>query len=143
MSYSGQLIDGRMDIRALTRFLKKVNPNYETGCWEWTGAKNNHGYGQQCIDKKNYLAHRLSYTYYVGSIGDGLTVDHLCCNPGCVNPKHLEAVTQSVNMLRSFGARTHCLYGHRWTEENIGARGRCKACARMYQRRRREQRAAA
>lgn len=50
---------------------------------------------------RNYLAHRIVYVHYRGEIPDGYTIDHLCENPACVNPKHLEAVTHRQNVLRS------------------------------------------
>lgn len=50
---------------------------------------------------RHYLAHRVVYVHYFGPIPDGLTIDHLCERPACVNPKHLVAVTHRQNVLRS------------------------------------------
>lgn len=53
-----------------------------------------------------------------GEIPVDLQLDHLCRNPSCINPKHLEPVTPRVNTLRStsFSAvnanKTSCPYGH-------------------------------
>ena len=46
------------------------------------------------------LAHRWMYERAVGPIPAGYVIDHLCCNPSCVNPAHLEVVTQAENVHR-------------------------------------------
>lgn len=86
------------------------------------------------------VAHRVSYTIYKGQIPDGLVMDHLCRNRGCVNPEHLEAVTDKVNLNRGMSpsavaTRTNlCLKGHPLTEDNVYRRpGRpnkreCRIC---------------
>lgn len=86
----------------LGRFFKKVH--IQPGCWEWTGARQSRGYGRFGIGPRGrmhtYLAHRLTWTWLVGAIPDGLTVDHLCMNKGCQNPMHMELVTRSTNSSR-------------------------------------------
>lgn len=71
-------------------------------CWEWALARNRQGYGVYNLGNGSgmYLAHRVSYTAFVGPIPDGLVIDHLCRNTACVNPQHLEPVTVKVNSLR-------------------------------------------
>lgn len=69
------------------------------GCLEWTGALN-HGYGTILIPGtiRPVKAHRAAWIlHHRQSVPDDLVVDHLCCNPICVNPEHLEAVTREVN----------------------------------------------
>jgi hypothetical protein len=86
-------------------------------------------------------AHRAVYEMEVGPIADGLEIDHLCRNRGCVNPAHLEPVTHKENVLRGAtvpglnAVKTHCLRGHEFDEENtrhIARNGRrvCRACMR-------------
>jgi len=84
------------DIRDRMRYI--VNP--DTGCWEWQGSKSA-GYGTMRVNYKPMRAHRYFYEKHKGPIPKGLHVDHLCWNPGCVNPDHLEAVSPGENTRRS------------------------------------------
>lgn len=68
-------------------------------CWIWTGELER-GYGRFLHNKKHIKAHRYFYKVFIGEIPPGLQIDHLCKNTKCVNPKHLEAVTQKENIKR-------------------------------------------
>lgn len=73
------------------------------GCWVWDGYRDNHGYAILTIRKsgqKHYRVHRKVYEYYFGIDDESLVVDHLCGNTWCINPYHLDAVTQAVNVQR-------------------------------------------
>lgn len=120
------------------RFIQKVNiePTLDTvPCWNWTGATVlgrvrktvpiARGYFRD--GKRGVLAHRWIYMQVVGEIPRGKELDHLCRNPLCVRPSHLEAVTHSENVKRgtswhhlvdAAGEVTHCPQGHRYSEEN-------------------------
>jgi hypothetical protein len=116
------------------------------GCWLWTGYCNPQGYGQTSLLGESGAAHRIIYEHVVGPVPKGLVLDHLCRQPACVNPAHLEPVTHRENILRGEGLaaqqvkRTHCPYGHPYEGDNvfIGKSGSrfCRECSR---RRSREQ----
>jgi hypothetical protein len=126
---------------ALARFIEKYRVNHDTGCWEWCHAKQGGGYGLFWLEGKYVLAHRASYAFFIGPIADGLTIDHLCKSPGCVNPSHLEAVNMATNFWRgnSFASlnkrKTHCPQGHPYAGDNLvvtkeGSR-QCRTCTRQ------------
>ena len=109
----------------------------ETGCWSWVGAKNSEGYGSWWVGGRHHRAHRVMYERTKGPIPDGLVIDHLCRNRDCVNPDHLEVVTNRENIMRGEGytaqqvRKTHCKRGHQLNEANIArfqGRRSCRAC---------------
>ena len=119
------------------RFWAKVEA-MPSGCWEWRAAHDPKGYGvfrgEQSILVKAY---KFSYELLCGPVPAGLQIDHLCRNPGCVNPDHMEPVTAGVNIMRGVGptavnaAKTSCCRGHLFTPENVylyHGRRYCRAC---------------
>ena len=126
------------------RFMDKVLV-IPDGCWEWQGANNGKsGYGRFYYNGKNRCAHRVSYELFVGEIPLNKTIDHICRNHLCVNPKHLRIMSQRENILIGVGIpaknaiKTHCPNGHPYTKENTRIyknQRYCRMCIRLASRR--------
>lgn len=137
----------------LRNYADRLFNRYEidnNGCWYWIGARNNGGYGMVAKTfagvQKNQLAHRVMYTLFYGAIPDNKVVDHICNTPACVNPRHLQCISQDANMARSLTAATavnrrkrYCKHGHEYTIENTYNRQRegrkperdCRTCMKI------------
>jgi hypothetical protein len=105
----------------------------DTGCWVWRRARTRAGYGTLTVDGRTQYAHRIYYEGYVADIPMGFDLDHLCKNPACCNPDHLEPVTHAENMRRS--RRAACKRGHTLSHDNVyvapdGER-QCRECNRI------------
>jgi hypothetical protein len=119
-------------------------------CWLWTGARSDAGYGRVQVRRRfdytvrgrsysvergvcGYL-HRAVYELLVGPISEGLHIDHLCRQPSCCNPAHLEPVTPLENTRRGVkGTQTHCARGgHPLSGDNVyvhvGKKGTHRTC---------------
>lgn len=124
-------------IPLLDRVLLRVEVDL-TGCWRFTGAHDQGGYGMVRMDGVNHRAHVVTWrAAHRGADPRPLVIDHLCRVRDCCNPAHLQAVEVSTNLLRGFRntwpIATHCLLGHAMTEANTYLRpdngGRqCRAC---------------
>lgn len=122
-----------------------INTKPKGACIAWTGTITPEGYGLY----SGRYAHRVSYELNGGTLIPGMHIDHKCFVRNCVNPAHLEQVTQVENVRRSWKAghlqsngahlaamklaKTECPQGHPYSGENLriepcsGAR-RCKIC---------------
>jgi hypothetical protein len=125
------------------RFFAKVEKT--DTCWNWTGARSAYrpkriiagatqGYGVISINNRPFYVHRASWLMHNGPLIQGLVIDHLCENTLCVNPDHMQQVTNDENTKRSDKHssktkyfRQHCKNGHVRTEEMRG-----KACFECY-----------
>ena len=107
---------------ALKTFWERVRKT--DSCWIWTGGRDGRGYGRigPVGALKEDYAHRHSYRIHKGEIPHGLAIDHLCQNKWCVNPNHLEAVTQTENTRRWRVTVSACKRGHQRTKENTYTR---------------------
>ena len=134
-----------MDI--ITRFWEKVEAS-PADCWNWTASKNHKGYGRFWDGTRKVRAYRFLWEQINGVIPEGLELDHLCRNPSCVNPQHLEIVTRRENVMRGRLPeimrqrqliKTHCPRGHPYDNKNThinpatGAR-ECRACRALAKR---------
>lgn len=88
-------------------------PGVKGECWVWIGKLNSKGYGHITMRTKrtpndialgrpaqprNMMAHRVAYEEFTGNtLGEGVTVDHTCECPACINPDHHKAVTRKRN----------------------------------------------
>ena len=117
------------------RFWAQVNKT--ATCWLWTEATNHDGYGLFYCYHRNILAHRFAYELLVSSVPEGLELDHLCHNPACINPVHLEPVTHLENVRRGHGGqnmarKTRCPQGHPYdlfnTRINNAGSRECREC---------------
>lgn len=137
------------------RFWEKVDKNGPTPdfaphlgpCWLWLAAKGSQGYAAWSVSNtESHRAHRWLYQRLVAPVPPELELDHLCRVRHCVNPAHLEPVTNAENNRRRSLFKTHCKYGHPFDDENTGIyKGLryCRECGRQrcraaYWRRKRE-----
>ena len=102
-------------------------------CWLWRGAATGRGYGNCSMFGRSQSAHRVAYELLVGPIPEGLTIDHLCRVKTCVNPAHMEPVTNRENIQRARGGNDACVHGHPYTAENMiprndGSTYKCRTC---------------
>lgn len=126
-----------------------------SGCWEWNLSLDGDGYGSIKVAGRARRAARTSYEVFVDDIPEGMVVHQTCQNRACVNPDHLETITNrdqfargKSDPLKNFAAyyerrraATHCPNGHPWDEENTrhtGVQRVCRACLREGMRTRRE-----
>jgi hypothetical protein len=140
------------------RFMDRIGVVGNAVCWKWQGFVAPNGYGQLWTGSrkngsgKTVLAHRWSYEHFIGPIPDGMVLDHTCRMRDCVNPAHLEPVTNRENLMRgaTLAARnsqkTHCYRGHEFTADNTYVRPAgdraCRICQLATKRARRQRVAA-
>jgi len=121
-----------------TRFLSKIDR--QQTCWLWLGRKNHAGYGLFDVGATTERAHRMAVRIFSGkNLPANRVVDHLCGNRSCVNPGHLEVVSQATNNMRATTSitrlnklKTKCSRGHDLAGNNLyivgGKRRMCRKC---------------
>lgn len=133
-------VPGEPQGKALARALRDMRE--QAGCWLPALKGDRKGYVRIKVEKKRIPLHRLAYSILRCPIPDGLTIDHLCRNPACFNPEHLEPVTAAENIRRGTqgkkqAEKTHCIRGHEFTPSNTyrppGKNERmCRECMRIH-----------
>lgn len=129
-----------VQVKVIERYWAKVT-KHQDGCWSWLGCHSKAGYALFTIRRRNVLAHRFAFEQANGPIPDGLFVDHMCRNKGCINPAHLRAVDPRTNacenndgVIALNAAKQFCHKGHPFDEENtryLKNGGRvCRICHR-------------
>lgn len=122
------------DYQRYREHIRKHSTDDDKGCWIWNRCTNGkyplHGLRKQ----ESRYAHRLSWrAFNEKRIEPGLVINHTCRNSLCVNPEHLEVVTQQYNVqigiVGNF-ATGRCVMGHQLVIRSDG-RGRCRECQRQ------------
>lgn len=125
------------------RFWEKVQIcshgfNCKNCCWIWQAAKTPDGYGRFQVKNKACKAPRIAYILIYGKIPHDMTIDHICYQPSCVNPSHLDICSIGENVRRACRHRqkpTHCKRGHPFESWNLmprkDGRRRCRLCSRI------------
>lgn len=132
------------------RAWSRVQPGPPWACWDWLGGTNADGYSQMDVNGRTQGAHRLIYQWTYGEVPSDLHIDHRCRNRRCVNPAHLEPVTNRENELRGMAARgvlDACPHGHPYDAQNTYRHPRtgkrqCRRCAVAAQQRYRQRKQA-
>lgn len=132
-------------LESIRRRVAKYHEVDANGCWIWTRSLTNTGYGRLQVTEPDgrstaWVAHKAAYYALVGPVPESLHLDHLCREPKCVNPAHLEPVTCRENLMRSpvapaaiHSAQTECHRGHpfnlgnTYIEPKTGNR-QCRTC---------------
>lgn len=130
------------------QFWSHVDQGKPDECWRWNGYRDGQGYGTFSHGGRSVKAHRVSYTLAHGRIEPGMVIDHLCENTSCVNPAHLEAVSNGENVRRAVASgriprpklskRRYCKRGHEMTDDNTYVfpstrTRRCRKCLAVAQ----------
>ena len=94
------------------RFLKRIVKKTTSGCWIFDSVKFKKGYGNFLLNRKQQIAHRVSWIIFRGAIPPKMSVCHRCDNPPCVNPNHLFIGTVKDN-------NRDCVKKGRWKNNGL------------------------
>lgn len=131
----------------LERFYSMVREDPQTGCWIWLGSRQLrkdgklhygkiHMGSRTTKDRRSLSAHRFAIEVIGGrSVPVKAEVHHICRNPGCVNPEHLEIVDH-LSHTRGHFEKIVCVHGHPYSGDNLGmlsttGKRYCRACLKL------------
>lgn len=116
------IVPGQPQGKAVQRVIDRMTVA-DGGCWVPALKPGRKGYIRCKCDGRSVFVHRLMFEAANGAIDPTMTIDHLCRNTSCCNPKHLEQVTAVENIKRGTQGqyqrlKTHCPHGHPYSPEN-------------------------
>jgi hypothetical protein len=121
--------------RYLAKYDRSGGPD---ACWHMTKQKPNKetGYCMFWLNGRVMSAQRAGHLLFNGPLPEGEVPDHLCRDRACGNPKHFEAVTQSINLLRAvnmgkgnrYKDQVTCPKGHPYDYVTPKGHRQCKTC---------------
>lgn len=95
-----------LSLRAIHKMFTRFSIDGITGCWNWQGPLNKGGYAISPVTKGlSKVVHRSIFILLIGDVPMDKQLDHLCRNRKCVNPYHLEIVSQKENVRRGLSAK--------------------------------------
>jgi hypothetical protein len=97
-------------------------------------------YCEFCVEPDGNDCRVVAVVRLVGDIPVSHEVDHLCRQPSCVNPAHLDVVTRAQHVKRRpIRRKMWCVNGHKFAGNNlyINPSGQrvCRTCKRIWMRR--------
>lgn len=92
-------------------------------CWLWTGRTTEDGYGlvkRRRLSRSPLRANRYAWELaHRRQMRRDMVAMHICDNPTCVNPNHIEQRTQRSNMIDMYRKGRHSRRG--WRVEVMGS----------------------
>ena len=113
------------------RFYARVQRGQPDECWPWTGRKSRGWgeYGELSHQGRTLRAHRVALAIDRGAgIPQGMFVLHLCDNPPCCNPRHLQVGTHVENMAQMRERKRHIPHAPCGTRSAYVRGCRCQLC---------------
>jgi hypothetical protein len=108
-AYNGQIIyewlkqmvckDKERFIARLSGAIRHADDGTECIFYKHTGGSTRKGYRRMSVSVgyKVYAHHVFWTLANCRPIPDGMEIDHKCCRPACINPKHLQPLTPEAN----------------------------------------------
>jgi hypothetical protein len=109
---------GERGIPMMARVWAKVEIARNGQCWRWLASSETTGHANFNIGGTCVPAYKLLYEHIFGTVPIGSILHHKCHNSRCVNPFHLQLLTnQSAHC--AMHSKTHCIRGHPMRDPNL------------------------